>query len=297
MHFAPESIFVTKEMMSPYQLELLGDQPAPRVKKLAPHLGKRNKYVLHYRNLQLYLQLGMKCTNIHRVLKFKQEPWMRSYIDLNTNLRKNATSDFEKDLYKLINNSVFGKTMKNVRNRINIHLVRCGSEENKIRKLIARPSFAKAKIFNHNLAAIHTHKTNLKLNRPVYVGMSILYLSKHFMYDFYYYHLKVKYGDNCNLLYADTDSLIVEIKTKDVYKDMAEDKYLYDFSNYPKDHFLYSDLNKKVIGKFQDETPRVLIREFVCFRAKMYSILLDNKESMKRAKGVKKYVLKKEIGG
>ena len=85
---------------------------------------------------------------------------MRSYINLNTNLRKNATSDFEKDLYKLMNNSVFGKTMENVRNRINVHLVRCGSKENIIRKLIARPSFAKAKIFDHNLAAIHTHKTN-----------------------------------------------------------------------------------------------------------------------------------------
>ena len=164
---------------------------------------------------------------------------MRSYIDLNTNLIINAKSDFEKDLYKLINNSVFGKTMENVRNRINVNLVRCISEENKMRKFIARPSFAKAKCFDHDLAAIHMHKTTLKLNNPVYVGMSILDLSKHLMYVLYYYynHLKSKYDDECNLRYTDTNSLLLEIKTEDVYKDMANDKDNYDFSNYPSHIF------------------------------------------------------------
>ena len=104
---APEPSIVPREWMSPYQLELLGKRPADKVPKLIPYLGKRNKYVLHYRNLQLYLQRGMKCMKIPRVLKFKQEPWMRSYIDLNTNLRKNAKSKFEKDLWKLMNNSIF----------------------------------------------------------------------------------------------------------------------------------------------------------------------------------------------
>ena len=150
----------------------------------------------------------MKCTKIHRVLKCNQEPWMRSYIDLNTNLRKNAKSDFENDLYKLVNNLVFGKTIENVRNRINVNLVRCISEENKIRKLIAIPSFVKAKIVDNNLTAIHTHKTNLLLNHPVYVGMSILDLSKHSMYVYYYNHLKKKkYGNNCNLLYTKRERL------------------------------------------------------------------------------------------
>ena len=89
------------------------------------------------------------------------------------------------------------------------------------------------------------HKTNLNLNRPVYVGMYILDLSKHLMYDYYYSHLKVKYDDECNLLYTDTDSLLLEIKTKDVYTDMASDKDLYDFSNYPSNHQFYSDEKEK----------------------------------------------------
>ena len=209
--------------MSDCQLELLRDRPAPRVHKLTRNLHNKIKYVLHYRNLQLYLQLGMKLTKINRVLKFDQEPWMRSYtynVDLNTNLRKNAKSDFEKDLYKLMNNSVSGKMMEHVRNRINVDLVRCISEENKICKLIAKPSFTKAQIFNENLAAIHTHKTNLKLNHPVYVGMCILDVSKHLMLNYYYNHLKVKYDDKCNLLYMDTDSLLLNIETKNIYKDM-----------------------------------------------------------------------------
>ena len=122
--------------MSDYQQQLLRDRPAPKVHKFTPNLGKKFKYVLHYRNLQLYLQLGMKLTKIHRVLKFTHEPWMRSYIDLNTNWRTKAKSDFQKDLYKLMNNSVFRKMMENVRNRINVNLVRCISKENRIRKVI-----------------------------------------------------------------------------------------------------------------------------------------------------------------
>ena len=124
-----------------------------------------------------------------------------------------------------MNNSVFGKTMENLRNRVDVNLVRCIDEENSL----ASPRFAGFKIFDRNLAAIHMHKPTLKLNRPVYVGISILDLSQHFMYVLYYNHLKAKYSDVCNLLYTDTDSLILDIKTEDVYADMASDKDSYDF--------------------------------------------------------------------
>ena len=173
--------------------------------------------------------------------------------------------------------------MENVRNRINVNLVRCMSKENRLRKFIARPSFAKSKISDDNLAAIHTHKTTLKLNHPVYVGMSILDLSKHLMYDYYYNHLKKKYGDNCNLLYNDTDSLLLEIKTSNIYTDMAREAHRYDFSNYPSNHFLYSDANKKVIGKFKDV--RVWFNKICWSQTKNVFDICIERKIFKKSKG------------
>ena len=132
----------------------------------------------------------MKITKLHRTLEFKQEPWMAPYIKMNTELRKQANSDFEKDFFKLTNNSVFGKTMENLRKRINVHLVKGVNEIDKLKKLVAKPSFNAFKMFNENLVAVHMYKDQLTLNRPIYVGMSILDLSKHLMYDFYYNSLK-----------------------------------------------------------------------------------------------------------
>ena len=156
------------------------------------------------RKLQLYATsiktsvstrlLGMKITKLHRTLEFNQEPWMAPYIMMNTELRKQASSDFEKDFFKLMNNSVFGKTMENLRKRINVHLVKGVNEIDKLKKLVAKPSFNAFKMFNENLVAVHMHKDTLRLNRPIYVGMSILDLSKHLMYDFHYNHLKRQYS-------------------------------------------------------------------------------------------------------
>ena len=140
---------------------------------------------------------------------------MEPYVRMNTELQKKATNDFEKDLYKLMNNSVFGKTMENLLKRVDVKLVR-GDEEDKLRRLIASPAFARANIFDDNHAAIQVHKSRLTLNRPVYVGMSILDLSKRLMYDFYYNQIKARYGDRFQLLYTDTDSLLLDIQTKDV---------------------------------------------------------------------------------
>jgi len=287
---APERMVVPKEWMSEYNLH---GGPS-EVEKLVPNLCKKERYVLHYRNLQLYLSLGMRLKKIHRALKFNQSPWMEPYIRMNTDLRKLATSDFEKNLYKLMNNSVFGKTMENLRKRVNIKLVR-SSEEDKLRRLIASPAFARANIFDNDLAAIQMHKTRLVLNRPVYVGMSILDLSKNLMYDFYYNEMKGKYGERCQLLYTDTDSLLLEIKTEDVYKDLGEQQHLYDTSDYPKDHRLYSEGNKKVLGKMKDECAGRPIAEYVGLRPKMYSILEASGNNIKKAKGIKKCVVKKQI--
>ncbi|GFS10029.1 hypothetical protein ElyMa_006636600 [Elysia marginata] len=291
---APERLVVQKKWMSEYQHNLQGARSPAEVEKLVPNLRNKKRYVVHYRNLQLYLSLGMKLKKVHRALCFEQSPWMEPYIRMNTELRKQAASDFEKDLYKLMNNSVFGKTMENLRKRVNVKLVR-SHEEDKLRRLIASPSFARANIFDDDLAALHMHKSRLTLNRPIYVGMSILDLSKHLMYDFYYNHIKTQYGNRADLLYTDTDSLLLEIQTDDVYRDMDQHADLYDTSDYPKDHPLYNTTNKKVLGKMKDECTGRVIEEYVGLRPKMYSILEAGGHNIKKAKGVRKNVVKKHI--
>ena len=165
---APERLKVDNAWMSDYQHDILrqvcGGAPHVEVEKLVPNLRNKEHYLMHYRNLQLYLSLGMKLTKIHRALRFNQSPWMEPYIRMNTELRKKATSDFEKNLYKLMNNSVFGKTMENLRKRVDVKLVR-SHEEDKMRRLIADPSFARSTVFDDDQATIHMHKTRLLLNR------------------------------------------------------------------------------------------------------------------------------------
>ena len=163
---------------------------------------------------------------------------MEPCIHMNTELRKNATSPVEKDFYKLMNNSVFGKTCENLRKRIDKIVQIDGSDKvkEKKRKIIAKPNYNRAVIFSDELSALHTHKTRLKLNKPVYVGMCVLDLSKHLMYDWYYNTLKRKCGRNCTLLFTDTDSLLIDLQNPDVYADMESMKTFYDFSDYPKDH-------------------------------------------------------------
>ena len=216
------------------------------VAKLVPNLRKKERYIIHYRNLQLYVSLGMKLTKIHRALIFNQSAWMEPYISLNTELRKKATNNFEKDLFKLMNNSVFGKNIENLRKRVDVKLVRSWEDE-KLRKLIASPSFNRAKIFDNNLTAIHMHKSYLMLNRPIFVGMSVLDLSKVLMYDFYYNKLKTQYGENMELIYTDTDSLLLEIKTDDFYKDMKNSIDEYDTSDYSPGHYLHDKKIRKYL--------------------------------------------------
>ena len=154
------------------------------VEKFVPNLRNKERYVFHYRNLQLYLSLVMRLTKVHKALHFRQSLWMEPYIRMNTEFRKQTTSDFERDLYKLLTNSVFVKTMENLRKRVDVKLVRA-NEKDQLRRLIASPAFARANIFDDDLAGIQMHKSRLVLNRPVYTGLCVLELSKHLMYDFY----------------------------------------------------------------------------------------------------------------
>ena len=291
---APEKVKVERDMLSTYCKEIADkfNMSSGLVEKLIPTLGYKEKYVLHHKNLQLYLDLGLKLKKVHRVLEFDQSPWLKEYIDFNTSKRTNAKNSFEKDFFKLMNNSVFGKTMENLRKRVDVRLV---TDEKKLLKMTSKPTYVSSKIFNEDLVAIHKIKETLTLNRPAYVGMCILDLSKTLMYDFHYNYIKSKYEDKAKLLFTDTDSLMYEIETSDAYKDFFSDKEKFDNSDYPKDSPFHYMTNKKVIGKFKDEAAGVPITEFVGLKSKMYSYIKDNGLGGKTAKGVKKNVIKTDI--
>ena len=175
-------------------------------------MGNKINYVLHYRDLQLYFFLGMKLTKIHKMLKFKQSDWMKKYIDFNTEKRMNAANDFEKYFFKLMINSVYGKTMENLRKRINVRLV---NNEKDFLKYTSRPTYITHKLFGKDYAAIHEIKPVLTLNKPIYVGFTVLELSKWLMFNFNYNFIKRNF--DAKLLFTDIDSLTYEIISKDVY--------------------------------------------------------------------------------
>ena len=283
----PEKVKVTESMLSDYCQKIANKYKISTglVHKLISTLCDKEKYVLHYRNLQLYLDLGLKLKKVHRVLEFNQSPWLKQYIDFNTQKRTQAKNSFEKDFFKLMNNSVFGKTMENIKKRVDVRLI---TNEKKLLKMASKPTYVSSKIFNENLVAVHKIKETLTLNRPAYVGMCILDLSKTLMYDFHYNYIKNKYGDKAKLLFTDTDSLTYEIETEDVYSDFWNDKNKFDNSDYPEDSPYFDKTNKKVIGKFKDEASGMPITEFVGLRSKMYSYIKDNLKVRKQPKGSKR---------
>ena len=275
--------------LAPEQIEV------NKIPKLIPNLGDKKKYILHYENLKQCLRLGLKLTHIHRGIKFEESQWLKKYITLNTKLRTQAKNEFEKDFFKLMINSLFGKTMEDIRKRVDIKLV---NNKKQAEKLSAKPYFKHCNIFSEDLVAIHMKKTKLVFNKPVYLGMCILDLSKTLMYDFHYNYIKQKYGAKAKLLLTDTDSLMYEIQTEDFYKDISGDvKDRFDTSDYPPNHpsGIPSGFNKKVLGMFKDEVNGRYIEEFVGLRAKLYSYKMFEGEESKNCKGVKKSVVKKSI--
>ena len=182
--------------------------------------------------------------------------------------------------------------MENLRKRTNIELV---TNEKRLNKLSAKPTYVSSKIFNENLVGVHTKKERLLLDKPSYVGMCILDLSKTFMYDFHYNYIKEKFPDS-QLLFTDTDSLFYHIVSeKDIYEEFWLDRELFDNSDYPESSKFFSDENKKVIRKFKDEAAGKPILEFVGLKSKMYSYTKVTGEEYKKAKGIRKNVIKKNI--
>ena len=188
------------------------------VEKLVPNLYYKKRYVIHIRALDQALKHGLVLERIHRAIEFKQSAWMKEYIDFNTKLRTAAANDFEKDFYKLMNNSVFGKTMENIRKHRNIKLV---TNQEAYLKAVMKPNFKSGTLFGENLMGCEMGKIKVVIIKPVYLGQAILDLSMIVMYEFHYDYMKQKYPEGLTLCYMDTDSLIYDIETDDFYKDIA----------------------------------------------------------------------------
>ena len=238
------------------------------------------------------LNHGLKLKKIYRIIEFNQKAWLKPYIDMNMELRKLAKDDFEKDLFKLKNNAVFGKTMENIRKHRDIKLVTTNKRRS---KLVSEPSYHTMNYISEDLSIIELNKTRVKMNKPIYLGSSILDISKILMYEFWYDYMKPKYGNDVKLCYMDTDSFVMNINANDFYKDIANDvECKFDTSNYEVNRPLPIGKNKKVIGLMKDELGGK-ITEFVTLRPKTYSYLTDDGKEDKKAKGTKKCIIKRMI--
>ena len=295
---APEVMNVKADMLSDKQIEIYEflNHKKPmdeKTNKLVLNLNDKEQYVIHIRTLQFYLKQGLKLKNIHRAIKFEQKEVLKPYIEFNTEKRKNARNDFEKDVYKLMNNAIFGKTMEDKRKHLDFEVV---SDETRYMKCVSNPNFKHSHIINENLVGVEQQKTKLKLDKPIFIGMSILDLSKQHMYKFYYDVMKPKYGDNIKMVYTDTDSFVFHTKTNDIYEDLNTIKKELDFSDYPKEHKCYDDNNKKVLGKFKDELKSKIITGFIALRPKCYaySVYGDDKK-YKKCKGIAKGTVRRQM--
>jgi len=296
----PENICPKTEWLSEFQKGLLksNGMKACKNSKLIPHLMEHKNYCIHYTNLKFVVGLGVEIGKVHNIISFNQKPWLKQYIDFNTEKRKKAKNDFEKDFFKLMNNAVFGKTMENVKNRIDLHLT---TDHDNAIKWFSKINLKDCKSYD-GLYLIEMYKKEIVYDKPIYVGTSILDISKLCLLDFHYNVIVKEFKDNYNLLYSDTDSLVYNIKTPDVYDWMSKNKNYLDLSDCVRPE-LKDNTNKKVLGKMKDELNGLIITEFTALNPKVYSfnhqsidefekISIHNKKTLK---GVSKVVVKNEI--
>ena len=266
-----------------------------KCEKLVCNIHNKENYIIHMSSLKQALNHGLILKRVHKVIEFEQEPWLKPYIMMNTELRMQAKNDFEKDFFKLMNNAVFGKTMENVRNHRDIKIV----TTDKRRSILAsEPNYHSTKYISKDLLIMEMKKAEVKMNKSIYLGQAILDLSKTLMYEFWYDYIKPMYSDKAKLCYTDTDSLVIHIKTDDFYKDIVNDvERLFETSNYNKkdNRPLPIGKNKKIIGMFKDGIRGKIMTEFCALRAKSYALKLDDDTEMKKAKGTKKCIIKREL--
>ncbi|KAL6419452.1 hypothetical protein ACFW04_011401 [Cataglyphis niger] len=270
--------------------------PGKRQDKLLTTLYDKRRYVTHYRNLQQCVKHGLRVTRIHKILRFAQSPWLREYVELNTRLRINAKNEFEKNMYKLMNNAVFGKTMENVRNHSDVRLATRWDGRYGAEAMIAKPNFHSRSVFAEDLIAVELRKLEIKFYKPIYVGMCILDISKSRLYEFHYEYMLPLYRDKREIMYTDTDSLIYRVECEDIYEDMKRDIDRFDTSDYAVNNVYGMPLvNKRIPGLMKDEYNGAIMTEFVGLKAKMYALRVDGKNETKKIKGVKSAVVARTI--
>ncbi len=281
----PENLTIKDNWLSTYQMEMKKNFNIKGAsKKLCLTLFDKRDYILHYRNLKYCLSKGLKIKRVNKVLKFNQSPWLRSYIELNTKLRQEANSKFEESFPKLMNNSFFGKTCQNKRKYTNIKIVTKSSEAE---RLIASPRMMRWKLIDEELGMFEMGQHSIKLDKPRYIGFCVLELSKLIMYKFHYDYILPNFPKT-KLLFTDTDSFCYHIKTKeDVYEVIKGNSTWFDFSNYPRNHGNFDNkINHLKPGVFKDETGSIPIKEFIGLRSKMYSVLTNEGNGKRTAKGI-----------
>ena len=298
---APEHKRISKNDMTEYMkhkwCEMYPNRKFNSSKKLIMCQNDKECYVVHIAILQFYLEMGMIITKMHGTISFEQKPWLRSYIDNNTAKRKQAKNSFEKDFYKFKSNSLFGKTMENVRKHKEYKLI---NDAHRLDILAIRPLIDSFDIISEDLIGLAMLKEKCILNKPVYVGQAVLDLSKLIMYKLYYKKLKCHpLIKSINVGGGDTDSLFLEIETChniDLYRDILSPMTMtcLDTSNYHSNHFMYSNDHRAELGYFKDETAGKLIMEMILLKPKMYSIKIsEEKNGIRRAKGIKRSVVRK----
>ena len=276
-----------------------------REEKIVQNLENKKEYVLYIRALDQALKHGLKLKKVNRVIEFRQSKWMKAYIMLNTRLRKDAKNEFGKDFFQLMNNSVFGKTMENIRNHKDMKLV---TSDKKYLKYVMKPNLKDGFPFSKHLFAVEMGKTEVTMNKPVYLWQAILDLSKTLMYDFHYDYMRPKHGSKIKLCYMDADSFVYEIGKEDFYRDIAKDvKKRFDMSGYSKgdNSPLPIGKNKKVIDLMKDELGGKIMTEFVALREKMYAYRKIDRLTFqhehfvacdeKRCKGTKKCAVSEDL--
>ena len=256
--------------------------------KLVCDLNSKEKYMMHYRMFKFYTQIGMKVTKNHTIYRFKQSPWLAKYIDHNTQKRTAAKTNFEKDLYKIMNNAFFGKTMEKVRDRTNLEFI----DHSFIDQIIKGQSKLSFKgIVDQKFSVYKFDKEKTVFDKRIYLGYSVLELSKLLMYEFYYKRLEPFWQNKVQLHYMDTDSFVLSFDTnnQELINFLEGFKDEFDFSELDPSHELYDPVIKKGIGKMKIETSPILILDnFVALRSKSYSFSYNNNIQNSKQQGIQK---------